>query len=233
MPFRCALLSAAILVPLASAAGDPGIRPRASGSDYATHETSGGVTIAASAIAPEQVRKLFATDLNSGGYLVVEVAVYPEKEVDLSAGDFLLRSGSETLRPVSGGAIASILQEKNAPRRGNARDVTVYPSATIGYESGGYDPVTGRRTRGVYTGAGVGVAVGDPQPSGPASTDHDRFAMQQELENKALPESQTSQPVAGYLYFPKPSGKGKNASYELTWYGAAGQVKLRLPAPTK
>jgi len=228
MSLRCGMLSAAIVASLASAAGDPGIRPRASSSDYAAHETVGGVEIAASALAPEQVRRLFAADLNGAGYLVVEVAVYPEKEIDLSVGDFLLRSGSQTLRPVTGGAIAAILEEKNAPRHGNSRDATVYPSATIGYESGGYDPVTGRRTRGVYTGAGVGVAVGEPQPPGSASA-----GQHQELENEALPESKTSQPVAGYLYFPRPSGKGKNPNYELTWYGPAGQVKLHLPAPAK
>jgi hypothetical protein len=147
----------------------------------------------------------------------------------------MLRAGSdsETVRAVSGSAIASALQRKNAPRPGKASGVTVYPTASIGYESGGYDPVTGGRRRGVYTEAGVGVGVGEPRPPGPAATDRDRSTMQQELEDKSLPEGRTGRAVAGYLYFPKPSGKAKTAAYELTYYGAAGQMKLRVPASAK
>jgi hypothetical protein len=181
-----------LLAVMALAAGGGGIRPRGSGADYPAHETARGVTIGAAVIPSDQVRKVFATDLNSGGYLVLEVAVYPDagREIDLSAGDFMVRAGSdsETVRAVSGSAIASALQRKNAPRPRKASDVTVYPTATIGYESGGYDPVTGGRRRGVYTGAGVGVGVGEPQPPGPAATDRDRTTMQQELEDKSLPE---------------------------------------------
>jgi len=35
------------------------------------------------------------------------------------------------------------------------------------------------------------------------------------------------------LYFPRPRGKAKNASMELTYYGATSQLKLRLPTPIK
>ncbi len=222
---------------LAFAAGDPGIRPRGSSADYPAHESAGGITVGAAMIPAERARKLFATDLNGGGYLAVEVGVYPEagKEAAISADDFLLRSISsgDTVRAASARAIASILQQKNAPKPGKASDVTVYPSANIGYESGGYDPVTGRRTRGVYTGAGVGVGVGEPRPPGPASTDRDRVTMQQELEDKGLPEGRTSRAVAGYLYFPKLSTKDKNGAYELAYYGPGGQVKLRVTMPPK
>ena len=153
------------LAGMALAAGGGGIRPRGSSADYPAHETAGGVTIGAAVVPPDQVRKVFATDLNGGGYLVIEVAVYPDagREIDLSAGDFMLRAGpdSETLRAASGSVIASALQRKNAPRPRKASDVTVYPTASIGYESGGY-------RRGVYTEAGVGVGVGAPPPPGPA-----------------------------------------------------------------
>ena len=226
-----------LIAGMALAAGGGGIRPRGSSTDYPAHETAGGVTIGAALIPSDQVRKIFATDLNSGGYLVIEVAVYPDagRDIDLSAGDFMLRagSGSGTVRAVNGSAIASALQRKNAPRPAKKSDVSVYPTATIGYESGGYDPATGGRRGGVYTGVGVGVGVGAPQPPGPAATDRDRFTMQQELEDKSLPEGKTGQAVAGYLYFPRPSGKAKTAAYELTYYGGARQVKLRVPAPAK
>jgi len=213
-----------------------GIRPRGSGTDYPAHETAGGVTIGAAVIPADQVRKAFATDLHGGGYVVLEVAVYPDggKEIDLASGDFMLRAGAdgEIVRAASGSAIAAALQRKNAPRPAKGSNVTLYPAATIGYESGGYDSVTGQRRSGLYTAVGVGVGVGQPPPPGPAATDRDRNTMQQELEDKSLPEGKTAQPVAGYLYFPKPAAKARN-SYELTYYGAARQIKLRLPAPAK
>lgn len=219
--------------------GGAGIRPRGSAADYPVHETAGAVTVGAAIVPPDQVRKAFATDLNGGGYIVIEVAVYPEegKEIHLLPDDFLLRAGanSETVRPASGRAIASILQKKNTPQPPKPGDVTVYPTATIGCESG-TDPWTGTRRSGVYTGAGVGVGVGSagaPPAPGPAATDRDRATMQQELEDKALPEGKTTAAVAGYLYFPKPAGKAKNAVYELTYYGTTRQIKLPLPAPKR
>jgi len=231
---RLTVLGLAATVLLAD--GSRGIRPRGDAADYPSHATAPEVALGAAMIPPSQVKKLFATDLNGGGYIVVEVSVYPEAghEVDVAPGDFLLQMGpnSETLRAVSPAAIAAILQKKNTPppppKRG---DITVVPTATIGYESGGYDPVTGQRTHGVYTGVGVGVGVGGagaPPVAGPAATDRDRGTMQQELEDKALPEGKTTMPVAGYLYFPKPVGKLKNPASELTWYGAPRQLKLRL-----
>lgn len=222
------------------AAPDGGIRPRGSSSDYPAHQTAGDVTVAAAWIAPDQVRKIFATDLNRGGYIAIEVGVYPEagRQIDLQPGDFMLQIGanSETVRAASAQTVAAVLQKKNTPPLPTSGDVTVVPSATIGYESGGYDPATGRRTHGIYTGAGVGVGVGGggaPQPPGPAATGRDRATMQQELEDKALPQGQKTAAVAGYLYFPKPSGKVKSTAAELTYYGAARQIRLRVPAPAK
>lgn len=220
-------------------AGDRvGIRPRGNSTDYPAHQSGKGVAIAAAAIAPEQVAKLFATDLNRGGYLVVEVAVYPEVggEIDILSRDFLLRIGSDPtiVRPVSGQAIAAAVQRKNTPKPRQPGDVTLYPTATVGYETGTYN---GQRHGGVYTAAGVGVGIGDTGPIGPprpASTDQDRSTMQQELEDKGLPEGKTTQAVAGYLYFPRPaSAKHTRSTYSLTYYAAEGQVSLAVPPPTK
>ena len=220
-------------------AGDtPGIRPRASSTDYPAHEAGKGLTLAAAVIPPEQVAKLFATNLNHGGYVVLEVAVYPEagQEIDLQSRDFLLQIGPEqaTLRAVSPQAIASALQRKNTPKPRRPGDVTVYPTATVGYESGTYN---GQRHGGVYTAAGVGVAVGDPGPIGPpppGSTDQDRSTMEQELTDKGLPQGKITQAVAGYLYFPKPaSGRHPRSPYHLTYYAADGQVSLDIPPTGK
>lgn len=213
-----------------------GIRPRGASTDYPAHATADGITLAAAVIPPDQVRKLFATDLNTGGYIVVEVAVYPEpgKDIDLSSADFILRIGPDnnTVRAVNARAIAAALQRKNTPRPQRGSDIAVYPTATIGYESGGYDPATGRRRSGIYT--ETGVAVTNAPPPGappPASTDRDRATMQQELEDKALPEGPVKHELAGYLYFPKPSGKSKNAPYEITYYGTNPKLRLSVPAP--
>ena len=52
--------------------------------------------------------------------------------------------------------------------------------------------------------------------------------MQQELEEKGLPEGPAVRPVAGYLYFPFPPGKQKTVTYELQYNGAAGRVRVNL-----
>lgn len=217
-----------------------GIRPRPTPADYPASESASALTLAAAVIAPEQVKHMFATELNNG-YIVVEVAVYPGsgQELDLATGDFTLKIGGsgDMLRAASPRAIASVLQKKHEPRQAKASDVTIYPSATIGYESGPrYDPVTGQRRTGggVYTGAGAAVGVGDPgpQPPRPASTDRDRVTMQQELEDKALPEGKSTKTVAGYLYFPRPAGKVRNALYEINYYGTNGKVRVAVPPPS-
>ena len=229
------LLAGLCLVAALLPAGD-GIRPRGTSSDYPAHAAADGITIAAAIIPPDQVRKLFATDLNGGGYIVVELAIYPEagKQIDLSSTDFMLRigTGNDAVRAVSARAIAAALQSKNSPKPRRGSDIEVYPTATIGYESGGYDPATGRRRSGIYTAAGVAVTnVPPPGPPAPASTDRDRSTMQQELEDKALPEGPVKHEVAGYLYFAKPSGKMKHPAYEISFYGTTPKLQLSLPAP--
>jgi hypothetical protein len=230
--FLVSLAATALLV-----GGDTGIRPRASASDYPTHQNGEGVTLAAAIVSPEQVKKIFSTDLNKLGYIVVEMAVYPDpdKNIEIAGRDFMLRVNPEgtTIRPVKASVIAGQLHKKEpaptVPQQlpGN---VSVHPTATVGYESGTYN---GRRTSGVYTGAGVGVGVGDPRmdppPQPPSAGKHpDSLSTQVDLEERALPEGQAHEPVAGYLYFPKPDLK-KKSSLDLTWYGPAGQIRLVLP----
>jgi hypothetical protein len=224
----------ALLAYFLLAKGVAGIRPRDSSADYPVHETNGGVTVAAALVPPDQVRKIFSTDLNRGGYIVAEVAVYPEtgRAVDLSSGDFLFRMDSQTLRPVAGSAIATILAT-HEPNPLQPDDVTVVATANIGRATVN-DPATGQRGRAVYKETGVGVGVGrSGRPPDPAAADRDRAAIQQELEDKSLPEGKVISSVAGYLYFPRPRGKAKNAAVELIYYGATNQLKLRFPVPVK
>ena len=219
-------------------AGDvSGIRPRESSADYTAHQKVPGATVAAAVIPPDQVKKLFATDLNAGGYIVIEVGIYPEggAEIGVSSGDFLLRVGSNPaiVRNASARAIAAALQRPSKPPEIRRKsDINVYPTATIGYESG--TDAYGRKRSGVYTAVGVGVGVGDDPaasaPPRPASTDRDHATMEQELADKALPEGKTTRAVAGYLYFPKPTARQKNSAYEITWYGSDRQVHLTIPA---
>jgi hypothetical protein len=221
-------------------AGDGnGIRPRGTATDYPAHETAGGITVAGAVIPPDQCRRMFSVDLDHAGYVVVEVAIYPEnnREVDLSSADFMLRIGSDSdaTRAISARSLAAVLYKKdNRPPQVNL-PVDVATGSTIGWENG-RDPITGQRRSGVYTGGGVGVGTGtgrgypnDPPP--PASRGRDRATTEQELLDKSLPDGPTRRPVAGYLYFPKPSKKVKNASYEVTYYADPEKIRLVLPSP--
>ena len=88
---------------------------------------------------------------------------------------------------------------------------------------------------GLSEGGGEAVAgvnsLGNRGYNGPAPPpkNADSLTVQVELEERALPEGQSHEPIAGYLYFPKPDLK-KKSSLDLTWYGPAGQVRLVLPS---
>ena len=232
------ILWSSILAASAAFAIDPGgIRPRPSPSDYPAQDQKDGVAIGASVLPPGQVKNSFSTDLTR--YVVVEVSVYPQngKPLDLSAQDFALRIGSdaEIIRPADPRAVAAANQRHAEPKPSRASDITLYPTANVGYESGGYDPVTGRRGGGWVTGTGVGVGVGPQGPQGPpppGSTDRDRDTMKQELQDKTLPSGQVTAPVAGYLYFPLPD-KNRKGAYELDYYGVSGKMRILFPAVEK
>jgi hypothetical protein len=49
------------------------------------------------------------------------------------------------------------------------------------------------------------------------------------LRDKALPEGQVREPVAGYLYFPRPAKKPKKSLLELEYSNQGGTVTLTFP----
>jgi hypothetical protein len=232
MKYAAFLLAAVSLL----ATDDRGLRPRPSADDYPASTVEKGTVLAAEVIDPEHVRKDFASPIYAH-YLVIEVALYPSagQDMNLSNGDFVLRlknSGS-LLRPTSPAAVAAALNRRSNAPPSKPSDVTLYPTADIGYSSGAdYDPVTGQRRPGGWrTGTGVGVGIGNPGPKQqpPASTDKDRHTMETELTEKGLPDGLTTKPVCGYLYFPIPSGAKRIVPEELQYLGDSGSIKLPLP----
>ncbi|MGA2185741.1 MAG: hypothetical protein ABSH47_22210 [Bryobacteraceae bacterium] len=217
-----------------------GLHPRGDATDYPAHAAGAGITLGARVLRADLVRQLFVTDLNRGGYVVVELAVYPEpgKSADIVPQDFFLSQGSDEngSRAATPQAIAAMLTQSSEAqrRRPIGKDVTLYPTADVGYETG-IDPMTGRRVSGTYAGGGMGVGIGGPPaapPPPPGAVAYERDTMAQELSDKAFPEGTVTEPVAGYLYFPKPSKKAKGP-FDLTWYAPSGKVHLSVPQPEK
>jgi len=210
---RCILLPALAIILFAQA--QHGLGPHKSVSDYPVNSTLDGVSIGASMMTAEQVRRTFVSDVNRG-YVVIEVALYPSNKgaLNVSYQDFTLQiaGARTTARPVSARTIAGVLQ-KTAPAY---RDVNVYPQVGIGYDRAG----------GVWKQVGLGIGV---DASRPGATDKDRDVMEQELSDKSLPEQTASAPVAGYLYFPIGARK-KGVRYELSYESAAGKMILPFPA---
>lgn len=225
---------AGVLSMVAVAADVPkGTVPREAAARYPAHGWQDGISVGAQLLSSGAAHKAFATDVDRC-CLVVEVALYPARDETLkvSAKDFVLRkTGSDIgVRPSSAQVLAAMLQKKNdAP---NEHDIAIQPSVGVGYESGGYDPVTGqRRPGGVVTSTGVGVGIGKPTAPRPASTTADRRTMELELSDKALPEGAQTAPVSGYLYFSIPQGKDRKAAHQLE-YTVNGE-KIVLPLTSK
>jgi len=206
-----------------------GTVPRSAADKYATHAEADGAALGATLLTSKEVHKAFTTDLNRC-CRVVEVALYPAKgkSVDVSPGEFVLRlAGTDTAVKASTAVVlAAQLQEKNRNDTANT-GVTTVGEVHVGYESG-IDPITGQRVHGVETGGGVGVGVGNSQPGQrPASTDRDRYVMEIELNEKALPDDTVSAPVAGYLYFSL-SKENRKASYQLEYILNGQKISLKL-----
>jgi len=240
----CLLISALLLI-----AASPGIRPRADANSYPAHEQNADFSVGAVLIPAAEAKKMFKLDLNHAGYVVIEVGVFPGsgKDVDLYPTDFTLFVGdkSAALRPVSADTIAEVLASTQTPPRPQGpRDVNTSVGASVGRAS--YpDPVTGRRTTGTVTDTEAGVGVGGPAPQPCRGYDCDSTApvppasqpspvqtantISQDLWEKSLPDGKTAHPVAGYLYFPKPSRKAKDAGWELRYENADGKMRLPLP----
>ncbi len=231
------------------ASGSPGIRARGAVEDYPARGAMPIATIGAALIPAAESKKILGVDLNAAGYMVVEVGIFPApgKDVDLRPDDFTLETDPDQMaaRPVDDEAIASTIERRqNPPQHSQRLPGDIYPSAgaTIGHGTW-TDPATGRRNSDTITGVSTGVGVGAPPPMAcggmicdpsapyPASSGStaNRNQMEQELWSKALPDGVVHNAVAGYLYFPKPSGKAKKNQWVLRWDNLGARVKIELP----
>lgn len=234
MKLRTCMALALMCVVSLSAEAPKGTVPRATADRYSAHAEQSGVGIGVTVLTSDQVRKAFASDVNKC-CVVVEVALYPSKDstVAVSLKDFVLRVAGTDIaaRPSGAKVLAAKLQKKASPQD---RDISISPTAGVGYDSGGYDPYTGnRRPGGVYTSTGVGVGVGGSRPQ-PGATDVDRNTMELELTEKGLPEGEAAAPVAGYLYFDLPRTKDrakdkKTPARQLEYSLYGNKVVLTLP----
>jgi hypothetical protein len=215
-------------------AGSPGVRPRATATDYPAHQSTNSFTIGAALIPRSDVRKIFAADLNRAGYIVVEVGVFPlpGQEVDLSPGDFMLLTdaGKVATRSVDADSIAGVItREHSGSRPGPSEspsDVYVTAGASIS-RIPVVDPATGRQTHATVVGTEEGVGTGRPVGYPAPTAGPNPGAIERELWTKSLPDGKTAVAVAGYLYFPKPAGKTASV-WELMFEGVAGRIKLTL-----
>jgi len=206
-----------------------GTVPKSAADQYPAHAVQDGINIGAALLSANDVRHAFSTRINEC-CLVVEVALYPQKDglVEVSLNDFALRVVGQDIaaKPSSAEVVAGRLYRQAQPQP-RERDVSISPTAGIGYESGGIDPVTGqRRPGGVVTSTGVGVGVGAPRPPKPGSTEADRRTMELELREKGVPEGNTATPVAGYVYFTIPPRKNKKYQFEYNLNGKKAVLSL-------
>ena len=199
--------------------------PRASATAYPASSVQPVYSIGAKQLSKTEVQNSFATPLASR-YIVVEIGFYPadNKTVSLSQSDFVLRTsdGKDMTSPASPATIATIYQKR--PESSN--DVTLYPTANVGYVS--YPDYDGngnrRRVSGPVYGAGVGVAV--DKSTSAATTGSDRQTMETELRDKELKDAEVSKPVAGYLYFP--IATKQKVEYQLEYHGTNAVTTLPL-----
>ncbi len=230
MHLRTLSLRAALVILAAAAAfaQQTGVDPRPSAADYPAHEANAAVSMGAAWISGADQQKMLGKDW-SAGYLVIEVGLYPEPGNPLSVAprSFMLRTGSESLAPVDAEVLAPLPKSMSGPPpTTDASKVHVRTVDTVGVYSG----PNGRK--GVYTDTQVQVAVGDnPWPTAPPPPPSDpRYEERRALEQHELGDTKTERAIAGYLYFPKAKHAGRNATYELVFYGDAGQLRVRLPA---
>ena len=211
---------------LASAvwAGDAGVPPRASATDYPVQGQADTATIAAAIVPSNQVSKMFSDDI-ARDYIIVEVAIYPRNGApfEVASSDFALRVGQKTGRadrPID----VYPWHEKRDPLKRLPVDVTAESGVTYGR---GNDPLYGQRQgAGTYSGVGVsGPARDDPPPPDPRA---DPRVLYGKVQRFALPEGPTSTAIAGYLYFPQFSKHKKSDDIELRFARDASEVNLLL-----
>ena len=197
--------------------------PRASVAAYPVSKVQPVYSIGAKQLSKTEVQNSFATPL-AGRYIVVEIGFYPadSKTISLKQSDFALRTadGKDLVSPASPETIASIYQK----RPESSRDVTLYPTANVGYVSYPSYDGSGRRVSGPVYGAGVGVGV--DKSTSAATTGSDRQTMETELLDKELKDAEVSKPVAGYLYFP--IATKQKVEYQLEYQGTDAVTSLPL-----
>jgi hypothetical protein len=216
----------ALIACIGAAAQQPrGLKPRAAAGEYPASHQEENAIFAADQLSQTQMEHSLYPELY-GRYVVVEVGVFPQagQTVNLWPEDFVLKneSNGQMLRAVDPSTVARVMQ-KEPPRK----QANVAPYGDVGYSSTRVDP-NGNRTGGWHGGAGSSVWI-DKNPSG--TTSDDRADLENELRDKELPVGDTTEPVAGYLYFPMASKVKKQATYILQ-YSRNGQIfTLQLKKP--
>jgi hypothetical protein len=219
-----------LLAALLAMAGD-GLAPRGGPSDYPAHASAGRLTLAVAAVSVDQAKKVFGARIDQAGYLAFEVALYPEpgSEVAVSLSDFALRLGEDgsSVRAAEPDVIAAATIPAPGFEQSNAQDndkVTVAKTNGIGTAAGGTGTIHGVQgaTRGDYS------DEAPPPPSAGAKAAA-RKRLDQSLTSRQLPAGRITQPVAGYLYFPKPPGRARKDSFQLSWLGENTHVTLIVP----
>jgi hypothetical protein len=210
-----------------------GTVPLADPGDYSAHDSQAGVQIGASALSRNEVKKNFALDL-TGCCIVVEVGLYPSQKqpVKIALDDFVLReAGKDTgVQPFRADVLAARLQLRPQPSDSDPR-AGVNTESTAGYHRGTIiDPSTGAPRTGtsVYESQKVSVGIpigGSSQTQSPEAAGTDRKVIEAELKERMLPETSTSVPVAGYLYFSVP--KKSKGGYALVY--TVNEKKIVLP----
>jgi hypothetical protein len=220
------LILLVLAVTLLLDADDRGVPPRAQPSDYAVHQTTGDVTMAAAIVPSRQIEKMFSAEV-ARQYIVVEVAVYPQngRVFDLDWFDFGLKIGDTVAYVELPRDVATPWREKN---RIPDKPVTVTSDTGVVYTRSS-DPVYGRRSGWeVYQGVGV---TNDPRaatPPDPPRQDPQR--VEQRVLETMIPQGPTSTAVAGYLFFPQYNLKRhKGDAMELQWRKDQAFAVLRLP----
>jgi hypothetical protein len=197
--------------------------PRTSASAYPVSKVQPVYSIGAKQLSKTEVRNSFATPL-ADRYIVVEIGFYPanSKTISLNQSDFVLQTsdGKDLVSPANPATIASICQKR--PESSN--DVTLYPTANVGYVSYPSYDGSGRRVSGPVYGVGMGVGVDKSQSA--ATTGSDRQTMETELLDKELKNGDVSKPVAGYLYFP--IATKQKVEYQLEYHGTDAVSSLPL-----
>jgi hypothetical protein len=217
-----------------------GTVPRSAATDYAAHASQESVQIGASLLTHKELKKVFATDVNEC-CLVVEVAFYPARGSDnkdnfvkISLDDFMLREAGMELgtKPSTPEVLSARLEvQPTPPDREHRPGVT--SGSDIGYERTTQQNGPERSTSGgvvqrssVGIGVPIGGSGGSRLPEGRTTPESNRRAIEAELTEKALPEADAWEPVAGYLYFSVP--KKKKGGYELVYMAGDKKVVLSL-----